>query len=107
MAWIRRKLRNESVYVRVDGNGQPAPGADGRVDIRYKPSPAAKVYRAALRTLTPTDDPGDEIPTELPGVDNSDSADNGASGEGATGKAARSTARASAGPGLPVHAPSV
>jgi ribonuclease HI len=73
MAWIRRKLRNEIVYVRVDGNGQPVPGSDGRVDIRYKPSPAAKVYRAAARNLEPTGDPKDEVPVELPGIDNGDS----------------------------------
>jgi ribonuclease HI len=73
MAWIRRKLRNEIVYVRVDGDGKPGPGPDGRVDIRYKPSAAAKVYRAALRNLEPTDDPRDEVPVELPGIDNGDS----------------------------------
>jgi ribonuclease HI len=73
MAWIRRKLRNEIVYVRVDGDGKPAPGPDGRVDIRYKPSPAAKVYRAALRNLEPTEDPRDEVAVELPGIDNGDS----------------------------------
>jgi ribonuclease HI len=75
MAWIRRKLRNETVYVRVDGDGKPAPGPDGRVDIRYKPSAAAKVYRAALRNLQPTDDPRDEVPVELPGIDNGDSSE--------------------------------
>jgi ribonuclease HI len=74
MAWIRRKLRNEIVYVRVDGQGKPVPGPDGRVDIRYKPSAAAKVYRAALRNLEPTGDPGDEAPVELPGIDDGDAA---------------------------------
>lgn len=69
MAWIRRKLKNEIVYVKVDGEGKPSAGSDGRVDIRYKPTAAAKVYRAALRNLQPTDDPKDEIPVELPGID--------------------------------------
>jgi ribonuclease HI len=92
MAWIRRKLRNEIVYVRVDDNGQAAPGADGRVDIRYKPSAATKVYRAALRNLTPTDDPADEVPVELPDPAPADSGDNGK----AATKAARSTATAGA-----------
>lgn len=69
MAWIRRKLKNETVYVKVDGEGKPLAGSDGRVDIRYKPTAAAKVYRAALRNLLPTDDPRDEIPVELPGID--------------------------------------
>lgn len=86
MAWIRRKLRNETVYVRVDGDGQPAPGPDGRVDIRYKPSPAAKVYRAALRNLQPTGDPGDEVPVELAGVDSAElDADASAAGARASG----------------------
>jgi ribonuclease HI len=72
MAWIRRKLKNEIVYVRVDGEGKPSAGSDGRVDIRYKPTAAAKVYRAALRNLQPTDDPKDDIPVELPGIDSAD-----------------------------------
>ncbi|HWN68902.1 MAG TPA: ribonuclease H [Haliangium sp.] len=107
MAWIRRKLRNEIVYVRVDGDGKPAPGPDGRVDVRYKPSAAAKVYRAALRNLEPTDDPGDEIPVELPGIDSADSGEvaaaapasgsNGASARSSTGTGAGASAGASAG----------
>lgn len=72
MAWIRRKLKNEIVYVRVDGEGKPLSGSDGRVDIRYKPTAAAKVYRAALRNLQPTEDPRDEVPVELPGIDSAD-----------------------------------
>lgn len=72
MAWIRRKLKNEIVYVRVDGEAKPLSGSDGRVDIRYKPTAAAKVYRAALRNLQPTEDPKDEIPVELPGIDSAD-----------------------------------
>ncbi len=72
MAWIRRKLKNEIVYVRVDNEGKPLSGSDGRVDIRYKPTAAAKVYRAALRNLQPTEDPKDEIPVELPGIDSAD-----------------------------------
>lgn len=84
MAWIRRKLRNETVYVKVGDGGQPAPGRDGRVDIRYKPSPAAKVYRAALRNLQPTGDPDDEIPVELPGADAAEGA-SAAGARGATG----------------------
>jgi ribonuclease HI len=48
------------------------------VDIRYKPTAAAKVYRAALRNLQPTDDPKDEIPVELPGIDSAAAPDAGA-----------------------------
>lgn len=69
MPWIRRKLRQEIVYVRVKPDGTPAADAAGRVDIRYKPSAAAKVYRAAQRNLEPTGNPEDEQPVELEGVD--------------------------------------
>lgn len=62
MAWIRRLLRGNPVYVRVDANGNPVAGADGRVDVAYKAAPGAKLYRAALRNLDPTGDPADEKP---------------------------------------------
>lgn len=95
MAWIRRKLKNEIVYVRVDGEGKPLAGSDGRVDIRYKPNAAAKVYRAALRNLQPTEDPKDEIPVELPGIDSADI------------PAAAASAGAAAGTGAPAGNPIV
>lgn len=69
MPWIRRKLRQEIVYVRVKPDGTLAADATGRVDIRYKPSAAAKVYRAAQKNLEPTGNPEDERPVELEGVD--------------------------------------
>lgn len=62
MAWIRRLLRGNPVYVRVDGDGRPVTAADGRVDVAYKASPGAKLYRASLRNLDPTGDPDDEKP---------------------------------------------
>jgi ribonuclease HI len=65
MPWIRRQLRGNSVFVRVDASGQPVPGKDGRVDIAYRPEPGAKLYRAALRNLEPTGNPEDELPVEL------------------------------------------
>lgn len=65
MPWIRRKLRDSIVYVRVGQDGAPVTRRDGRVDVKYKPEAGAKVYRASLRNLTQTDDPEDERPIEL------------------------------------------
>jgi ribonuclease HI len=65
MAWIRRLLRGNPVYVRVDGDGRPVTGADGRVDVAYKVAPGAKLYRASMRNLDPTGDPDDEKPVTL------------------------------------------
>lgn len=69
MPWIRRKLREDIIYVKATPDGTPAAGKDGRVDIRYKLTPAAKVYRAALKNLQPTGNPEDERPVELEGGD--------------------------------------
>src|SRR5262245_6336090 len=62
MPWIRRLLRGNPVYVRVDAEGRPVTAADGRVDVAYKAAPGAKLYRASLRNLDPTGDPADERP---------------------------------------------
>jgi ribonuclease HI len=48
-------LRGERVYVKVGASGEPVAGADGRVDIVYKPG--GKVYRAGARNLSPDPDP--------------------------------------------------
>lgn len=69
MPWIRRKLREDTIYVKAKPDGTPAAGKDGRVDIRYKLTPAAKVYRAALKNLQPTGNPEDERPVEMEGGD--------------------------------------
>jgi len=53
--WVSRLLRGERVYVKVGPAGEPASGADGRVDIVYKPG--GKVYRAGARNLSPDPDP--------------------------------------------------
>jgi ribonuclease HI len=53
--WVSRLLRGERVYVKVGASGEPAAGADGRVDIVYKPG--GKVYRAGSRNLSPDPDP--------------------------------------------------
>ncbi|MCU1278637.1 MAG: ribonuclease [bacterium] len=55
MPWVSRLLRGERVFVKVGPGGEPAPGADGRVDIVYKPG--GKVYRAGVRNLSPDPDP--------------------------------------------------
>lgn len=67
MPWIRRRLRDSIVYVRVDASGSPKRGRDGRVDIKYKLTTGAKVYRAALRNLVETGDPDDNKPVSLAG----------------------------------------
>lgn len=69
MPWIRRKLRKETVYVKAKPDGTPAVDSNGRVDVRYKPTPAAKVYRAALQNLEATGNPEDDVPVELEGLD--------------------------------------
>jgi ribonuclease HI len=66
MPWIRRKLRDSIVYVRVDRDSRPVTGRDGRVEVKYKPDASAKTYRASLRNLAPTGDPDDEGPVDLP-----------------------------------------
>jgi len=53
--WHSRLLRGERVFVRVDPKGEPAAGADGRVEVVYRPG--GKIYRAGARNLTPDPDP--------------------------------------------------
>ena len=55
MPWVSRLLRGERVYVKVGAGAEPVAGADGRVDIVYKPG--GKVYRAGARNLSPDPDP--------------------------------------------------
>ena len=62
MPWIRRLLRGNPVYVRVDANGNPVAAADGRVDVAYKALPGAKLYRASIRNLDPTGEHPDVLP---------------------------------------------
>jgi ribonuclease HI len=47
--WASRRLRGERVWVKTDVHGKVVAGADGRVDVRYKPG--GKVYRASTRNL--------------------------------------------------------
>lgn len=67
MPWIKKKLRDNTVFVRVDADGKPAAGRDGRVDIAYALRANAKIYRASVRNLAPTGDDADEIPFEPSG----------------------------------------
>lgn len=56
MPWRRHKLRDADVWAKVDIQGLPIADKDGRVEVVYKPGDGAKVYRAGVRNLTPTDD---------------------------------------------------
>jgi ribonuclease HI len=58
MPWLRHRLRDSDVWAKVDTNAALVKDADGRVEIVYKPSPDAKVYRAGARNLAPA--PGSE-----------------------------------------------
>ena len=60
MPWIKRKLRGNSVFVRATGDGTPAADARGLVDVVYKLSADAKMYRASARNLAPTGKASDE-----------------------------------------------
>jgi ribonuclease HI len=61
------------VWAKVDTNAALVKDSDGRVEIVYKPSPDAKVYRAGARNLAPS--PGSEPvdfaagPAATPSVD--------------------------------------
>jgi len=58
MPWLRHRLRDSDVWAKIDANAALVKDADGRVEIVYKPTPDAKVYRAGARNLTPS--PGSE-----------------------------------------------
>ena len=80
MPWIRRRLRGNDVWVRTDASGKPVSGSDGRVDVVYKLSASAKVYRAGLRNLEKTGDSADETPREAPDGDPTEAATRGKNG---------------------------
>lgn len=97
MPWILRKLRDNDVYVRTDATGAPLAGPDGRVDIRYKLSAAAKVYRAGVRNLKKTGKAKDERPVPLPDGDD-DSGERAQSGQKKGRKSRAGKVSAPAGP---------
>lgn len=53
MPWTKHRLRDASVWARVDASGQLVTDSDGRVDVVYQAKDGAKVYRAAARNLAP------------------------------------------------------
>ncbi|MSP63535.1 MAG: ribonuclease HI [Myxococcales bacterium] len=55
MPWISRLLRGERVWVRATPEGKLAAATDGRVEVLYKKG--GKVYRAAVRNLSPDPQP--------------------------------------------------
>jgi ribonuclease HI len=65
--WQSRILRGERVFVRIDDAGEPTAGADGRVDIVYKPG--GKIYRAGARNLGVDPDPKTLPDTEVPSTE--------------------------------------
>jgi ribonuclease HI len=65
MPWIRRLLRGNPVFVKVNAAGAPLAGPDGRVDVAYRSAPGSKLYRASVKNLPPTGDPDDERPAAL------------------------------------------
>jgi len=65
MPWIARKLRGASVFVRATPDGTPVTDPDGRVEMVYKLDPGAKIYRAAVRNLEPTGEPGSDELLEM------------------------------------------
>jgi ribonuclease HI len=83
--WVSRLLRGERVFVKVGVGGQPAAGADGRVDIVYKPG--GKVYRAGARNLSP-----DPAPQTLSDVEAAPSGEAPASGSKGGSQASGGTA---------------
>ena len=51
MPWMRHRLRDADVWAKVDATGTLIADREGRVEIVYKPEPAAKIYRAGARTI--------------------------------------------------------
>ncbi len=51
MQWMAKNLRGKTVWARVDESGTLVRDNNGRVEIIYKKTPGAKIYRAAERNL--------------------------------------------------------
>jgi ribonuclease HI len=73
MPWLRHRLRDADVWAKVDANAALIKDSDGRVEIVYKPTPGARVYRAGARNLTPAPgsqpvdiEPGEPAPPAEP-----------------------------------------
>jgi ribonuclease HI len=96
VAWKAFRLRGEKVLARVSADGTPLLGADGRVDVLYKPG--GKLYRAGGRNLSDDADarilsddeaaPGDAAPQKADKAGDKAGAKQGARGrinDGAVG----------------------
>lgn len=91
MPWIKRKLRGNKVFVRVNADGELSKDEKGLVEILYKLSASSKIYNAAASNLMPTGKEEDEKPIEtddapLPGSKSDAEAKSG-NGTKAAGKA--------------------
>lgn len=64
MAWIKRKLRGNNVFVRVDAKGEPSKNERGLVEVVYKLKGDSKIYNASWANLMPTGVEADEVPFE-------------------------------------------
>jgi ribonuclease HI len=62
MPWIKRKLRGNKVFVRVDEKGAPITSERGLVEVVYKMGAQAKIYKALVANLVPTGNAEDEVP---------------------------------------------
>ncbi len=108
MPWIKRKLRGNKVFVRVDDNAAPVANDKGLVEVLYKLSAQAKIYNASVSNLIPTGDAADETPIHSddapPPGGTSDGASTPASKASPKSKSKASAASASAAAPLPKDA---
>ena len=79
-------LRGARVLARCDDAGELVPGADGRVEIRYKPGDA-RAYRAGERNLEPSDDTRVLAEDTCPPAEDASAAGSGKSASGDKSKA--------------------
>jgi ribonuclease HI len=84
VAWRRVRFKDGDVLARCNDQGQLT-AADGRVEIRYRPSDS-RAYRAALRNLTPFDDAILPDDTCVPADDAGGGRGTAQKGRGAAGK---------------------
>jgi ribonuclease HI len=64
MPWIRRSLHGNVVFARCKPDGSPAADETGRVEVKYKLEPTAKLYRATAANLKVTPELEGERPME-------------------------------------------
>jgi ribonuclease HI len=86
MPWIRRSLHGNVVFARCRPDGTVDADETGRVDVKYKPDAAAKIYRATAANLRVTPELENDRP--IPDED----VERAAPAEAAAPKAARAAA---------------